>query len=100
MSKKRFFDEHIGDALKRYLSSDNKKLSDRYLESKIKSILETKFGTLLGSYTSNVRFNRGVLLVTIQSAPFKNELLNGKKDLINLLNEVLKDDYVKDIRFS
>jgi hypothetical protein len=100
MSKKRFFDEHIGDALKRYLSSDNKKLSDRYLESKIKSILETKFGTLLGSYTSNVRFNRGVLLVTIQSAPFKNELLNGKKDLINLLNEELKDDYVKDIRFS
>lgn len=97
MSKKRFFDEHIGDALKRYLSTDNRRLSDKYLESKIKEILKTKLGDLLGSYTTNVLFKNGRLYITLNSAPLKSELMQGRQKLIKLLNDDLKGEYVNDI---
>jgi len=97
MSKKRFFDEHIGDALKRYLSTDNRRLTDKYLESKVKEILRTKLGDLLGSYTTNVVFKNGRLYLTLNSAPLKSELMQGRQKLIKLLNDELKGDYVKDI---
>lgn len=97
MSKKRFFDEHISDALKRYLATDNKRLSDKYLESKIKEILKTKLGDLLGSYTTDVMFKNGRLFLTLNSAPLKNELLHGRQKLIKLLNDELGGQYLKDL---
>lgn len=97
MKKKRFFDEHIGDALKRYLSTDNRRLSDKYLESKLKEILKTKLGDLLGSYTTDVMYKNGRLYLTLNSAPLKSELMQGRQKLINMLNTELKGEYVKDI---
>ena len=56
---KKFYDEHIGDVLKNYLSKGNKRLSERYVETKIKAILKDKMGELLSGYTSTITYSKG-----------------------------------------
>jgi len=100
MKKKKFFDEHISKALNRYLSTDNKKLSDNYLQSRIAIILKEKLGKLIGGYTTEVFYKQGRLWISLNSAPLKSELSQSKDKLIKILNEELKGDYVKMVYFK
>ncbi len=94
---KRFYDEHIGDAMKNFLKKGNAKLANNYYENKINSILQDKLGSLLAGFTAQVTFANAKLIIKVDSSSLKNELLNGKDQLKKIVNKELGEIIVQTI---
>ena len=54
-------------------------------------------GEGVASYTSNVYFNRGVLIVYLKSSVLRAELMMNKQNLIDKLNEFAEMKILRDI---
>ena len=54
-------------------------------------------GEGVASYTSNVYFNRGVLIVYLKSSVLRAELMMNKQALIKKLNEFAEMNIIRDI---
>jgi len=57
-------------------------------------------GKNIVSYTTNIKFTNGSLYVKLKSAPLRNELNFNKENLLNEINENLKEKIVKKIYFN
>lgn len=57
-------------------------------------------GDKVASHTQPIRIKKGVLFVNASSPVWAQELSLIKKELIRKINKYLKNDLVKDIRFS
>ena len=89
-------EQKLGDILKLFVQS--KPIKDKYLLEEIRSLWYTNMGPTIAQYTSDMRFQKGILTLKISSAPLKQELIYGKQKLIALLNEDLFDNPIQDIR--
>ena len=56
-------------------------------------------GEQIARVTSPERIERGQLVVRVSKAPWRNELMFLKKEIIAKLNNALGEEIVKDIRF-
>jgi len=52
------------------------------------------------SYTTNMKFINGNLYIKLKSAPLRNELNFNKENLLNEINQDLKEKIVKKITFN
>lgn len=89
-------DEEVGDLIDRYLRSIDR--SGKYLETKIIKAWRD-FNPAFQQYTRNIYFRRGVLHISLSSAPLKAELSMNKSKLVSQLNESLKEEIIQDIQF-
>lgn len=88
-------EEPISDIIKKMLAEP--KLRDKYQEVLIESIWKNAMGSMIQSYTSKIRFNKGILKISISSASLRQELSMGKEKIINLINEELQEEVVKEV---
>lgn len=87
----------IKDAIKDMFSNmtNDQKLVEFYVSKAWDKIV----GERIGSETQNLRFNEGILFVSIGSAALRSELQFAKSKLIRLINSEIKKPVVTDIRF-
>ena len=92
----------IGTIIKEVLSEKNSPLN--HLK---KGVAEKRairgwkevLGEGVATYTSNVYFNRGILIVYLKSSVLRAELMMNKENLIKKLNEYAEMDIVRDIHW-
>lgn len=94
---KRHNDKNIKEVLDLFLSG-NKKLSEGYQAQQIDEVWKKRMGASIHAYTRKIVLKDGTLTIEITSAPLKKELLMAQNNLIEIINEEMKGDYVKKIK--
>lgn len=92
-------DLHIKDVLKKYIKQDHI-IGDAYYAQKIRKFWLDILGESINARTAELSFNNGKLSARITSAPLRHELFNNRKQLIEKINEYLKEEVVYIINFS
>ena len=57
-------------------------------------------GKGVNSYTKNIQFKNGMLIVKLTSSVLREELSYGKEKIINLLNEKLNKVLIKSVKLQ
>ena len=88
----------IGSILKEFMNNDSQiKLKSNIAEARVIRAWKEMLGEGVSMYTSNIYFNRGVLIVYLNSSVLRAELMMNKKNLINKLNEHAEMKIIRDI---
>lgn len=85
----------IGEALSLLL--EKSKWKPKVQELRLQQEWETIVGKTIAKYTRNILLNGEVLTVFTDVAALKQELIFGKQQLINTINEYFNEPVVKDI---
>ena len=85
----------IGDALSSFLKSA--RWQTKINEIRIQGEWEKIMGATIARYTRSVQLKDGVLVITTDVAPLKQELQFGKQQIINNVNEYFKEKVVTDV---
>ena len=88
--------QDIGSILKELLE-ENSKLKTGIAEERVIKAWRETLGEGVAMYTSNLYFNRGVLIVYLTSSVLRAELMMNKKNLIDKLNEYAEMKIIRDI---
>jgi predicted nucleic acid-binding Zn ribbon protein len=67
--------------------------------AKIQEVWSKSLGPNIQAYTKEVRLEKDVLVVRLNSSVLRQEMSYGKEKIIRLMNESLQKEVVKDIRF-
>jgi hypothetical protein len=78
---------------------DNK-LENGILELDIIQAWKKVMGNGVWTYTTSIKFNKGLLVVALRSSTLREELNYGKDKIISMLNECLKKSLIKKIRLN
>ncbi len=89
--------QSFSNAFKQFLKNEN--LEDRWDEKKLIHSWEKIMGKPISSRTTKIRIDKGQMYVYLTSAPLKNELLNNKGKILDMLEQEIGKRIVKDIRF-
>lgn len=73
------------------------KLKPKLNETRIQNLWEAKMGRTIATYTSQISVRRGVLHLSILSAPLRQELQFSKDKIRKLMNDELGEDFIKDV---
>ena len=87
----------LGEALLRVISDLG--LERRVDEERLKLLWPGIVGEKLSRVSHVVRVNRGRFLVRVRSAPWRNEMIFLKGDIIGRINRSLGKNFIKDISF-
>ncbi len=85
----------VGDALSSFLKSSRWKA--RIDEIRVKGEWEKIMGNTIAKYTRDVSLKDGVLHISTDVAPLKQELQFGKAQIVANINEYFKEQVVKDV---
>ena len=85
----------LGDAMKKFL--DQSKLKGSIIALKIDEIWEKIMGKTIARYTDKIEIHGTTLYITTHVAPLKQELLYKKDNIIQLVNEQLGENLVKEV---
>jgi len=85
----------VGDSLNSFLRSARWK--SKIDEIRMKTEWEKIMGATIAKYTTDVRLKEGVLIITSDVGPLKQELQFGKQQIIANVNEYFKETIVKDV---
>jgi len=86
----------LKDALKVFLN-DSKKIKKRLFQAKVKDFWAKSMGNSIIRHTTEVKIYREKLYISITSAPLRQELSYGKDKIKKMMNEMLGEEYVKDV---
>ncbi len=85
----------IGDALKLLLEKSNWK--PKVIALRMSEEWEAITGKTIAKYTRSVNLHNKTLTIYTDVAPLKQELLLGKEQLINTINEYFQEKVVEEI---
>jgi predicted nucleic acid-binding Zn ribbon protein len=85
----------IGDALSSFLKSAQ--WTNKIHEIRIQREWSKIMGETIGKYTRDVKLKDGVLIISTDVAPLKQELQFGKEQIINNINEYFSEKVVKEV---
>jgi predicted nucleic acid-binding Zn ribbon protein len=89
--------QKLGDAVSDYLQKNG--MNDRFLESFLQHEWKNIVGILISKYTSSVILKGNKVILKIESAPLRNELLMNKSQLIQNINQHLNTNRIQEIVF-
>lgn len=95
MAKRLNNENSIGDVLK-FIIKENK-LQGGIDEISVKDAWKSMMGNGVNSYTKSVVLKNSTLYVELTSAVLREELSYGKKKIIEMINEELRRDVIKDV---
>lgn len=87
----------LKDAIEQMLKSY--KLQTRFNETYLEAFWEQMMGKSIASRTNRLYVRDGKLYIEIESAPLRNELVNAKQKMIQLINKDMGASVVNDIVF-
>ena len=73
------------------------RLGPQLNEMRVKTLWADLMGKTINTYTSHITVRKGVLYISILSAPLRHELSYGKDKIRDLLNTELGEDYIKEV---
>jgi len=73
------------------------RLGSQLNEMRVKSLWASLMGKTINTYTSQIMVRKGVLYISILSAPLKHELSYAKDKIRDLMNAELGEDFIKDV---
>lgn len=73
------------------------RLGPQLNEMRVKTLWAELMGKTINTYTSQIAVRKGVLYLSILSAPLKHELSYAKDKIRDLLNAELGEEYIKDV---
>jgi len=73
------------------------RLGPQLNEMRVKTLWAELMGKTINTYTSQIAVRKGVLYISILSAPLKHELSYGKDKIRDLMNAELGEDYIKEV---
>jgi Dna[CI] antecedent, DciA len=88
-------DQSLSEVIGQFIQEN--KLKPQLNETRIKNLWETLMGKTIATYTSNISVRRGILYISILSAPLKQELAFSKEKIMTLLNDELGEDFIKEV---
>ncbi len=87
----------IGDIIEKMLKKN--KLEQGIHQIEIKNAWRTVMGEGAWTYTTNVKFTKNLLTISLLSSTLRQEYTYRKAEIIKMLNAELKQDLIKNIRF-
>ena len=96
MYNKRHNDRSISEVLGEFLQG-NKRILIQHELQQIESAWRSEMGDMINSYTKRFYIKHGRLEVTITSAPLRAELNMSKAKLLDILNEKIGTNLIKEI---
>lgn len=88
-------EQPLGSAIKDFLKAFH--LQSKVHEVQIKDLWLKVMGKTISHYTSDIRLKDGKLIVSLTSAPLKQDLKYNKEKIIERLNEELGESVVKEV---
>jgi len=85
----------VGDALSSFLKSA--RWQTKIHEIRIQNEWSKIMGATIARYTREVKLKEGVLIITTDVAPLKQELQYGKPQIISNVNEYFNEAVVKEV---
>lgn len=85
----------IGDALGNFLKSA--RWTNKIHEIRIQREWEKIMGATIAKYTRDVKLKDGILIISTDVAPLKQELQFGKEQIIKNVNEYFKETVIKEV---
>lgn len=95
MRKRLSNDSPIGDILKEIIQTNN--LEKGLNQISVVDAWKKLMGNGVNNYTKNILLKGSTLYVELTSAVLREELTYGKSKIINLLNEELGSEIIKDV---
>lgn len=95
MRKRLSNDSPIGDILKEIIQTNN--LEKGLNQISVADAWKKLMGNGVNNYTKNILLKGSTLYVELTSAVLREELTYGKSKIINLLNEELGSEIIKDV---
>ena len=88
--------EHsLGDVIQELINAY--RLKDGLMRAKIDQVWEKVMDKAIVSRTSELRFEKGVLTIRLNSSVLRNELEYKKADIIKAVNDSIGEDLVKEV---
>lgn len=88
-------DESLGDAIGRMLKAYG--LEDGYYAAAIATYWEELMGPAVARRTGEIKFEKGVLRIRVDSAPLRQELSYGKEQIAQRLNRKLERRLIREV---
>ena len=85
----------LGDALRKFLDKSHLKGSIQALQ--IEEVWEKIMGKTVARYTDKIQIHGHTLYVNTAIAPLRQELLYQKEKIIQLVNEALGENVIKEV---
>lgn len=95
MAKRLSNDNHVGDILKEIIQSN--KLQPGMDQVAVRDAWKNLMGNGVNTYTRNIALKGSTLYVELTSAVLREELSFGKNKIIQMLNEELGKEVVKEV---
>ncbi len=83
--------EVLAEMLKHY------RLKGKYHQAQIRRHWAELMGPVIDRYTTNLQLHRRKLIVEVSSAPLRQELSMSRERILQLINEAIGEDYVREI---
>ena len=83
------------EAIQYWLQSYN--LKEKVNEIQLVQNWEKLLGKTIAKYTLNMFVSKGMLYLTITSAPLRQELMYSREKLMERINEAIEKDFIKEI---
>jgi hypothetical protein len=97
MAKRQSNESPIGDILKEIIQVN--KLQSGMDQIAVKQAWESTMGSGVNNYTKNIVLKNTTLHIEFTSAVLREELSHGKSKIIQMINDELGRDIIKDIQF-
>ena len=85
----------IGEALQQFLKKSRLKTGVQAVQ--IEEVWEQIMGKTVAKYTDKLQIIGSTLFITTSVAPLKNELLYQKEKIIQMVNESLGENVIKEV---
>lgn len=96
MFQKKYNDRKISEVLGEFIQN-NKRIQIQHELKLIQDAWKSEMGDMINGYTSRFYIKNGRLEITLTSAPLRAELNMSKTKLINLINEKIGTEIIKEI---
>ena len=88
-------EEKLSDTLGDYINLD--RIKPKFHQVSINMVWKELMGDMVDRYTTSIKVSSNKLIIGISSGPLKHELAYSKDKLIEMINEKMGDDYIKEI---
>ncbi len=95
--KKESNQSSLAEVLQEFIKKNN--LQAGIDKVNVQKIWKDLMGNGVNSYTTKVNLKNNILYVELSSSVLRQELIYGKEKIINMLNDSLRKDIIKDIIF-
>lgn len=91
MQEEKPLKEVLEEMLKHY------RLKGKFQQARIRKIWGQTVGPVIDKYTRELKVHRRRLIVVVDSAPLRQELSMNREKIRNLMNEALKEEYLREV---